>query len=214
MSETTGKFIVLEGVDGAGKSTQAYLLSKYLGEQKRRVLPVREPGGTAIGERIREILLDHSSSAITAPCELLLYMASRAQLVAEVIRPTLEKGQIVISERFILSSLAYQGYAGGMPLEAVEAVGKFAILSLEPDLTIILDIDPEIAMSRDKGPGIVSEEQYDRIEKKGVEFQKKVRAGFLELAGLHGDKIKVIDAARPPKVVHEEIKKLVAGVIG
>ena len=214
MSETTGKLIVLEGVDGAGKSTQAYLLSKYLGAQRKRVLPVREPGGTAIGEKIREILLDHSSAAITSQCELLLYMASRAQLVGEVIKPTLALGHIIISERFLLSSLAYQGYAGGMSLEAVEAAGALAVLGVEPDLTIILDIDPEIAMSRDKGASIVSEEQYDRIEKKGVEFQKKVRAGFLELAKTRGDRVKVIDAARPPKVVHEDIKKLVAGVIG
>lgn len=215
MSQYPGKFIVLEGVDGAGKSTQAYLLSKYLSAKKRRVLPVREPGGTELGERIREILLDPGEDKMTAQCEMLLYMASRAQLVGELIRPSLEDGYVVVSERFLFSSVAYQGYAGGLPIENILRIGEFAVSGIEPDLTIILDIDPDAAMRRDKGPVIVPEAgQYDRIEKKGVEFQKKVRAGFLELAGQHPDKIRVVDAARPPKTVHEDIARLVSGVIG
>ena len=214
MASQKGKFIVLEGVDGAGKSTQAYLLSKYLSEKKMRVLPVREPGGTELGERIREILLDPGEDRMTAQCELLLYMASRAQLVGEVVRPSLENGYIVISERYLLSSLAYQGYAGGLATEAIQAIGAFAVMGLEPDLTIILDIDPEIGMSRDTVPGVVAEEQYDRIEKKGVEFQKKVREGFLGLAKFDPGRIKILDGSRPPKAVHQEIKKLVEGVIG
>lgn len=214
MAGNKGKFIVLEGVDGAGKSTQAYLLSKYLAERRLRVFPVREPGGTGLGERIREILLDPGEDHMTAHCELLLYMASRAQLVGEVLKPMLDEGHILISERFLLSSIAYQGYAGGLPISEIEAIGQFAVAGLEPDLTIVLDIDPELAKSRDKGPGIVAEEQYDRIEKKGIEFQKKVRQGFLDLAARHPDKIKVLDASKNPKAVHEEIKKLVAGVIG
>jgi len=215
VSQYPGKFIVLEGVDGAGKSTQAYLLSKYLSAKKRRVLPVREPGGTELGERIREILLDPGEDKMTAQCEMLLYMASRAQLVGELIRPSLEDGYVVVSERFLFSSVAYQGYAGGLPIENILRIGEFAVSGIEPDLTIILDIDPDAAMRRDKGPVIVPEAgQYDRIEKKGVEFQKKVRAGFLELAGQHPDKIRVVDAARPPKTVHEDIARLVSGVIG
>lgn len=210
-----GKFIVLEGVDGAGKSTQAYLLSKWLSEQKRRVLPVREPGGTELGERVREILLDPGEDRITSQCELLLYMASRAQLVGEVIIPSLENGYIVVSERFFYSSIAYQGYAGGLPMDEINAIGRFAARSLEPDLTVILDIDPDIAVRRDKGPVALPDgEQYDRIEKKGVEFQKKVRQGFLEIAGQFPGAIKVVDASRSPKAVHEDVKKLVAGVIG
>jgi dTMP kinase len=210
-----GKFIVLDGVDGAGKSTQAYLLSKYLAEKKLRVRPVREPGGTELGERIREILLDPGEDKITDRCELLLYMASRAQLVGELIHPSLEAGYIVVSERFLFSSVAYQGYAGGLPVEDIWAIGAFAVSGVEPDLTIILDVDPELAMRRDKGPSVLpGGEEYDRIEKKGTEFQKKVREGFLHLARQRPGKMAVIDAVRPAKVVHEDIKKLVAGVIG
>ena len=214
MPERRGKFIVLEGVDGAGKSTQAYLLSKYLSEKKFRVLPTREPGGTPLGERVREILLDPGEDRITSQCELLLYMASRAQLVGEVLIPSLEQGFIVVSERYLLSSIAYQGYAGGLPIEPIEYIGAFAISGLEPDLAIVLDIDPEIAMRRDSGPIAAADAEYDRIEKKGIEFQKKVRQGFLALAAKHPDKIKVLDASRTHKEVHEAIKKLVAGVIG
>ena len=214
MPERRGKFIVLEGVDGAGKSTQAYLLTKYLSEQKFRVLPTREPGGTPLGEKVREILLDPGEDSITAECELLLYMASRAQLVGEVLKPSLQQGFIVVSERYLLSSIAYQGYAGGLPIESIEHIGAFAVSGLEPDLAIVLDMDPALAMRRDSGPVAASDQQYDRIEKKGIEFQKRVRQGFLALAARHPDKVKVLDASRTHKEVHEAIKKLVAGVIG
>jgi dTMP kinase len=209
VAQGRGKFIVIEGVDGAGKSTQAYLLSKHLGEKKVRVLPTREPGGTIIGERVREILLDPNGSEITHECELLLYMASRAQLVGEVIRPSLDAGYVIVSERYIWSSIAYQGYAGGVSPEAIETIGKYATGGLLPDLTIVLDIDPGIASNREKEGGA----GYDRIEKKGVEFQKRVREGFLEIAKRHSDIMRVVDASQSPKKVHEEIKKLVASVL-
>lgn len=208
MSEKKGAFIVIDGVDQAGKSTQAYLLVKHLSAGKIRVLPVREPGGTDIGERVREILLDPHGTEITPECELLLYMASRAQLVGEVVKPALARGYVVVSERYICSSLAYQGYAGGMARQDIEAIGKVATAGLEPDLTVILDIDPEVAAEREKTPG-----ETDRIEKKGVEFQKLVRKGFLDIAASHEGRIVVVDGSQPPKAVHEEIKRLVAGVI-
>jgi len=209
-----GKFIVIEGVDGSGKSTQAYLLSKYLGERKMRVLPTREPGGTPIGERVRDILLDPNGTPMIPECEMLLYMASRAQLAGEVLKPSLERGLHVVSERYIWSSLAYQGYAGGIAIESIEEIGRLATAGLEPDLTIILDVDPEIAFERDKIPAGLDQPAYDRIEKKGVEFQKKVREGFIEIARRNPEKIRVVDASRPPKVVFEDIKRLVSGVIG
>lgn len=220
MSEGKGRFIVIDGVDGAGKSTQAYLLCRYLGSRKLRAVPTREPGGTEIGERIREILLDTTTDGLAAECELLLYMASRAQLVAQVIKPTLAEGNVVVSERYILSSLAYQGYAEGLSVGAIMCVADIATERIMPDLTVILDVDPAIAMNRDKGPVPVPGAApgdgfpYDRIEKKGVDFQKKVRAGFLELAKMDPEHIKVIDGSRSPREVHEEIKKLVDIVIG
>lgn len=211
MADPAGKFIVLEGVDGSGKSTQAYLLSKYLAEQKVRVLPTREPGGTTLGERIREILLEPGQDLISAQCELLLYMASRAQHVSEVIKPSLEKGYIVVCERYLLSSIAYQGYAGGLSKEDIRKIGEFAVMGTLPDLTIILDVEPSVATAREKLPAGAG---YDRIEKKGIQFQERVRAGFLELAKTDPEKIKVVDASRPAKAVHTEIRKLLAGVIG
>ncbi len=205
-----GRFIVFEGVDGSGKSTQAYLLTKYLSQQKLHVLATREPGGTDCGEKMREILLDARIEDLSPQCELLLYMASRAQHVERLIKPALEKGHIVICERYNWSTIAYQGYAGGLPIETVEEIGRFATGGLEPDLTVVLDIDPDTAAVRETG-GVGP--PYDRIERKGVEFQHKVRAGFLELMKRHPEKARLVDASLPAKQVHEEIKNLVANVL-
>ncbi len=212
MPQKRGRFIVFEGIDGSGKSTQAFLLSKYLGEQKMKVVATREPGGTVTGEEIRRVLLDPQTEDLMPKCELLLYMASRAQHVGRIIKPAVERGHVVICERYHLSSLAYQGYAGGLALEEVEAVGAFATGGFRPDLTIILDVDPEIAMERDKGPGTV-DAGYDRIERKGIAFQRKVREGFLEITREHPEKIKIVDGSRGAKEVHEEVKRLVADVL-
>ncbi len=211
MNEGAGRFIVLEGVDGSGKSTQAFLLTKFLGERKVRVLPTREPGGTETGEKVREILLETGGEDLSPECELLLYTASRAQHVERLIKPSLIRGYVVICERYNWSSIAYQGYAGGLPIDMVEEIGRFATGGLEPDLTVVLDIDPDIAVTRDMTP--IQGRPYDRIERKGVEFQHKVRAGFLELAKRHPEKSRVVDASLPAKRVHEEIQKLVANVL-
>jgi dTMP kinase len=205
-----GRFIVFEGVDGSGKSTQAYLLTKYLSQRKLRVLATREPGGTESGEKMREILLDARSEDLAARSELLLYMASRAQHVERLIAPALEKGQIVVCERYNWSTIAYQGYAGGLPIETVEEIGHFATGGLEPDLTVVLDIDPDTASVRETG-GVGP--PYDRIERKGVDFQHKVRAGFLELLKRHPEKARLVDASLPAKQVHEQVKVLVANVL-
>ena len=211
MSDTRGRFVVFEGVDGSGKSTQAFLLSKYLGEQKVRVRTTREPGGTNIGEKIREILLDPGRDELERECEMLLYMASRAQHAAEVLKPSLEQGYVVICERYMWSTLAYQGYAGGLSTETIESIGEFAVGCVAPDLTMVLDMDPDAALSR--GMRAQKGGYYDRIIRKGVEFQKKVRAGFLELAQRHPQKARVLDASRGAKEVHEEVKLLVADVL-
>lgn len=211
MSEKSGTFIVFEGVDGSGKSTQAFLLTKYFGEQKVRSVATREPGGTVTGEMIREILLDPRGEEPAAQCELLLYMASRAQHVWRVIRPSLESGMIVICERYNWSSVAYQGDAGDLPVAKIEEIGEFATDALEPDLTILLDIDPEAAARREMLSAGAAER--DRIEKKGLTFQQKVREGFLRLAERHPETSRIVEADRPAKEIHEEIKKLVADVI-
>jgi len=205
MSDGRGRFIVFEGVDGSGKSTQAFLLTKHLGERKLRVVATREPGGTGVGEQMREILLDPGGEELSPQCELLLYMASRAQHVKRVIRPALESGTNVVCERYNWSSIAYQGYAGGLPVKTIEEIGALATGGLEPDLTILLDLDPELAAGREMAP---SGAGADRIEKKGIEFQRKVREGFLELARSHPERSRVVDATRPPKEIHEEIRKL------
>lgn len=211
MSRERGAFIVFEGVDGSGKSTQTFLLTKYFGEQKVRSVATREPGGTVTGEMMREILLDPHGEELAAQCELLLYMASRAQHVRRVIRPSLESGAIVVCERYNWSSIAYQGCAGDLPVATIEEIGAFATDGLEPDLTILLDIDPEAAARREMlsaGPA-----DHDRIEKKGIPFQQKAREGFLRLAERHPETSRIVDAARPAKEIHEEIRKLVEDVI-
>ncbi len=210
MTAERGKFIVFEGVDWSGKSTQAFLLTRYLGERKLRVLATREPGGTPIGEQIREILLDPAGEDLSTKCELLLYLASRAQHVNRVISPTIENGVIVVSERYNWSTLAYQAYAGGLPLETVEEIAGFATGRLAPDLTILLDLDPEVAAMRALAPG---GRGHDRIERKGIPFQRKVREGFMELARRHTEKSRIVDATRPAKQIHEEVKALVDDVL-
>jgi dTMP kinase len=206
-----GKFIVLEGVDGSGKTTQAFLLSKHLGEERMRVHATREPGGSATGEKIREILLDPGAEELSAECELLLYMASRAQHVEKEIIPALESGAVVVCERFTWSSLAYQGYAGGLPIADVERIAEFAVKGFEPDVTILLDVDPEIAYRREALVG--AEREYDRIERRGVAFQQKVRKGFLELAEREGANVYIVDASRPAKAVHEEVRRIIKNVL-
>ena len=212
MPEQRGAFIVFEGVDGSGKSTQAFLLAKYLGEEQVKAVATREPGGTETGERIREILLDPHGEGITAVTELLLYMASRAQHVENLIKPALARGEVVVCERFLWSSIAYQGYGLAVPVETIEEIGALAVGDVVPDLTIVLDMDPAAALERERGPGSAPFGR-DRIERRGVEFEKKVRAGFLELAERFAGRTAVVDAARPPKEVHEDVKALVEDVL-
>ena len=210
MTAQRGKFIVFEGMDGSGKSTQAYLLTKHLGEQRIRVMGTREPGGTDIGEEIRRILLETGGDDISAECEMLLFMASRAQHIT-ALKPLLARGTVVVCERFNWSSIAYQGYAGEIAIEEVERIAEFASEGLTPDMTIVLDLDVDVAQERELM--LVEGNQHDRIERKGVPFQRKVRQGFLDLAAKYPERTRVVDASRPPKEVHEDVKKLVADVL-
>ncbi len=200
------KFIVLEGPDGGGKSTQLSFLKSFLEERGLQVLATREPGGTPLGEKIRALLLDNSAPRMSVEAELMLYMACRAQLVSEVIRPALESGKVVLSERFLLSSVVYQGYAGGIGPNLVKEIGRLIIGDLSPDLTLILDVPPEVGMARrGRSP--------DRIERRGLDYHARVREGFLSEAGGNPEKLRVISAEAPIQEVHRKVVEAVSSVL-
>ena len=183
-----GKFIVLDGPDGAGKSTQLRLLAEWLRGQGVRVVETRDPGGTLVGDRIRGILLDTAHQEITVACEVLLYMASRAQLWEQAIRPALEAGACVLCDRWVSATVAYQG-AGGTPPADVMAICDIALKGARPDLTVLLDIDAEQGLARNGREG-----GPDRIEAKAVAFHRRVRELFLAQAREQPDRFVVLDA--------------------
>ncbi|MBC7226119.1 MAG: dTMP kinase [Thermoflexales bacterium] len=197
-------FITLEGPDGSGKTTQARLLAGWLQEQGYPVVLAREPGGTAIGERIREVLHDPTHTGMAPWAEVFLYCAARAQLVAEVIRPALAAGQTVLCDRYADSTLAYQGYGRGLDLEALQRVLSLATGGLTPDLTFCLDISPEEGLARRQRGG----EEWNRLDRETVEFHRRVRAGYLELAGREPRRWIVVDAARPVEAVQADLRAL------
>lgn len=169
---TRGLFLSLDGVDGAGKSTQSKLLAEWLRGQGYTVTTCRDPGGTHAGDRIRQLLLDRATGAISPLTETFLYMASRCQLVHEVIRPALERNEIVLCDRFILSTVVYQGYAGDLSPDLCWELGRIATNQTLPDLTLVFEMPVTVALSRKQGPD-------DRMEDKGIAFLERVRAGFV-----------------------------------
>jgi len=168
-----GLFLALEGPDGGGKSTQAGRLVTWLRGEQFDVVPCRDPGSTAVGQRLREIVMDRSTSHLGLRAEMLMYMASRAQLVEEVIRPALEASRIVVSDRFLLSNIVYQGFAGGLPVDDLWQIGRIATDGLLPDLTLVLDVPLEMARNRVGRP-------RDRIEDRPDDYHTRVREGFLD----------------------------------
>jgi dTMP kinase len=180
-----GKFITIEGPEGSGKSTHSRLLCAYLRRKGFRIVHTREPGGTRISESIRNVLLSRKNKGMADACELLLFMAARAQIVNEVIRPALKKGYIVVCDRFHDATVAYQGYGAGMDLRVIESLRKLATGGLKPDLTVLLDVESRAGLRR----GGVS----DRMEVKSLRFHKKVRDGYLKLAKKEPRRIKVIN---------------------
>jgi len=199
-----GLFIVIEGGEGAGKSTQAELLYRSLSQRFPAIL-TREPGGTPLGERIRELLFDPALRPINPRAELFLFLAARAQHIEEVIKPALEKGKIVISDRFSLSSLAYQGFGRGLDLSLLEEMDAFARQGISPHLTIYIDIPPE--------EGIKRLSTLTPFEGEPLEFHKRVREGYLELASRYPEKIKVVDGKGEVREVQERIEKIVEELI-
>ena len=192
-------FLAFEGADGAGKSTQVQLLAEYLERQGREVLICREPGGTELGEKLRGILLDPDSGDMGPEAEVLLFMAARAQLCSRVIRPALEAGRVVISDRFLWSSVVYQGIVGGLGIEEVLSIGRVATRGLLPELTFLIDLDPAVSHS--------SLDEGDRMESRGLDFQREVREGFAGLAGDFSDSFALIDGSGSVEQVHEQVIK-------
>ncbi len=207
MSEWTdklsGRFIVLDGPDGTGKSTQVARLADHLGGRGVKVCTVRDPGGTAIGDKIREILLDKAHDEMCVECETMLYMASRAQLVSQIIRPALQRGECVVSDRYISSTLAYQG-AGGVDTEAVRRVADVAVGGLWPHLTIVLDIAAEVGLTRLKGAP-------DRMESKALDFHRRVRELFVQQARQSPKTFAIVDASGDVQQVHARVVATVDG---
>lgn len=202
----SGKFITLEGPEGSGKSTQAKMMIRRLAELGIEAMYTREPGGTALGEEIRNIL--QHNSAGEAPCEraeLLLFEASRNQLVEKVIRPALEKGTWVICDRFIDSTTAYQGYARGLPIQDVQAINRFTISDVQPDLTLLLDLDIETGFHRIAQRYLGLGESADRFEQEERSFHERVRQGYLKLADEEPKRFRIVDASKEPDNVSEQI---------
>ncbi len=200
--------ITFEGIDGAGKSTQVTMLKRRLQDMGREVLTLREPGGTAVAEQIRQLLLE-SKHDITPVGELLLFAASRAELVQHVIRPALEKGSDVILDRFSDSTTAYQGYGRGLSLEMLAEVNRIATFGLSPDITFYLDLTPEDALMRkfsEKSlPLAFDSEELDRMESSGLEFYRRVREGYHAIGLAQPRRIVTIDALMSPAEIHRRI---------
>src|SRR6516164_894439 len=192
-------FISLDGLDGAGKSTQCRLLAEWLEGRGLKVTRCSDPGGTEVGDVLRTLLLDQRRH-MTLACEAFLFMASRAQLTAEVIRPALAAGRTVLSDRFLLANVVYQGHAGGLDPEQVRSMCLLATEGLEPDLTFVLDLPIEQALARRQGPS-------DRMESRGADFHTRVRAGFRVEAQRRPERIILLDAAQPVDKIHERIRR-------
>jgi len=204
-----GVFITLEGIDGTGKSTQLRRLVHYLRKRGCRVQVTREPGGTQTGERVRGILLASKTGKLVALAELALMYAARAQLLEEVVRPALDRGEWVVSDRYNTASFAYQGFGRELGIPAVRAFDRIICGSTQPDLTIILDLDPEQAMRRARGRKMRRQSHPDRFESQGLAFHRRVRAGYLAIARTAPRRIKVLRANQPIEKLQQEIRALV-----
>lgn len=195
-------FFTFDGVDGVGKTTQIQLFCEWLRDRGQTVCECRDPGSTALGESVRDIVLHApDDTPICARSEMLLYMAARAQLVEEVIRPALTRGEVVVSDRYLLANVVYQGYAGGLDPDLVKSVGEAAIEGLHPDATFLLDMDPAEADAR-------MQRDRDRMESRGDDYRRRVREGFLAEAQLTPERVHVVNAARSIDEVSAEIRNI------
>ncbi len=198
-------FITLEGPEGSGKTSQLPKLAEYLRQQGFDVLTTREPGGTSISEQIRTILHNLENKEMNPRTEILLFQASRAQLVEQVIRPHLLKGGVVLSDRYADSTLAYQGYGHQIEIEPLRVLVSFATGGLKPDLTLLLDVDVETGLRRKELKG-----EWNRLDAYDLEFHQRVRRGYLSLVQAEPERWVVIDASREPSKVQEDLRRVVA----
>ncbi|MGN0710892.1 MAG: dTMP kinase, partial [Anaerovoracaceae bacterium] len=201
-----GLFITIEGPDGSGKSTQIKRIREFFETRGRETIITREPGGTVISEKIREIILDKNHTEMDYMTETLLYAASRAQHVAQVIKPSLEKGKIVICDRFVDSSIAYQGYGRGLG-ESVEIINSYAVAGCMPDITFLMKLSPAV------GKGRISTEEQDRLEKEALEFHERVFEGYLNLEKKFPERIVGIDASKSIDEISRDIEKCLENLI-
>ena len=198
-----GVFITFEGPEGSGKSTLIKAAARFFRSKGFPVLILREPGGTAISEAVREILLDRKNLKMTVETELFLYLAARAQIVAEVIKPALAAGKTVLCDRYADSTLAYQGYGLGLGLDALRAITRFATGGLVPDLTFYIDVPVEVGIARKQS------DQVNRLDEKEIAYHRQVRAGFLEMARAEPSRWVVVNAVRSLELVQQDIRERV-----
>ena len=206
MAMMKGKFITLEGSEGSGKSTQSALIYDHLKKQGKDVVQLREPGGVKISEAIRNLLLDVKNEAMGNECETLLYMAARAQVVKEMIAPALKAGKIIICDRFLDSTIVYQGFGHGMDIEFIKKLGAFATGGIKPDLTLLFDIDTKEGLSRTNA-------KKDRIELRPLDYHERVRRGYLELAKREPERIKVIKVDAPKEEIFKRVRAHIDKVV-
>jgi dTMP kinase len=204
--DVRGKFITLEGSEGSGKSTQSALITAYLKKAGRDVMQLREPGGVKISESIRNLLLDAKNTAMSNECETLLYMAARGQIVQEVILPALKAGKIIICDRFLDSTIAYQGYGNGVDVKFIKDLGKFVTQGIKPDLTFLFDIETAKGLSRTNA-------QKDRIELRPLPYHNRVRQGYLAIAKAEPKRVKVIKVDAPKEEIFDRVRVYLDKVI-
>jgi dTMP kinase len=203
-----GRFVSFEGIEGCGKTTQIGILSEYLLQKKIPFTVTREPGGTAVGEGIRKILLHSETIHLTTASELLLFYASRSQNITEKIIPSLNRGEMVICDRFFDASMAYQGYGRGIPLDFIEKVTELVCNGYRPEQTILLDIDPQVGLSRARARNNQRTVDEGRFEMEDLDFYTRIRNGYLALAKREPERIRVIEANRPIHDIHLDILKV------
>lgn len=201
-----GMLITFEGAEGSGKSTQIELLRQFLTSKGLNVLLVREPGGVRISERIREILLDSGNKEMGSECETLLYMAARAQLVAEVIEPALSSGKIVLCDRYLDSTVAYQGFGNGVDIDQIRAIGLFATKTIQPDLTFVFDIEARKGLARIR-------RAKDRIEQRDMTYHERVREGYLQIARNEPRRVRVLDARLSREELQQKVQEFAEKIL-